>query len=124
MNSSNLRTYYKNNILAFGDSLHKVHPLAGQGFNMILRDIKEILNLIKSKQDNGLVIDSSICVDFEKKSKNRNYLFSNGIDLIYEFFNLENKMNNNLLSKTIKLFGKNQNISKTFIKIADKGIIF
>ena len=91
---------------------------------MILRDIKEILNLIKSKQDNGLVIDSSICVDFEKKSKNRNYLFSNGIDLIYEFFNLENKMNNNLLSKTIKLFGKNQNISKTFIKIADKGIIF
>ena len=124
LNSSNLRTYYKNNILAFGDSLHKVHPLAGQGFNMILRDIKEILNLIKSKQDNGLVIDSSICVDFEKKSKNRNYLFSNGIDLIYEFFNLENKMNNNLLSKSIKLFGKNQNISKTFIKIADKGIIF
>ena len=37
--SSNLRSYYHNNILAFGDLLHKVHPLAGQGFNMTIRDI-------------------------------------------------------------------------------------
>ncbi len=124
LNSSNLRTYYKNNILAFGDVLHKVHPLAGQGFNMILRDIREILNLIKSKKKNGLVIDSSICVDFEKNLKNKNYLFSNGVDLIYEFFNLENKINNNLLSKSLKFFGKNQNMNKTFIKIADKGLTF
>ena len=28
LKSSNLRTYYKNNILAFGDLLHKLHPLA------------------------------------------------------------------------------------------------
>ena len=32
--SSNLRNYYSNNILAFGDLLHRIHPLAGQGFNM------------------------------------------------------------------------------------------
>ena len=28
------------NILAFGDMLHQIHPLSGQGFNMALRDIK------------------------------------------------------------------------------------
>ena len=28
----NLRSYYHDNMLAFGDLLHKVHPLAGQGF--------------------------------------------------------------------------------------------
>ena len=39
LSSSNLRNYYKSNILAFVDLLHKVHPLAGQGFNMSLRDI-------------------------------------------------------------------------------------
>ena len=124
LSSSNLRSYYKNNILAFGEVLHKVHPLAGQGFNMILRDIKEIMNLIKLKKTNGLMIDSSICIDFEKKSKNKNYLFSNGIDLIYEFFNLENKINNNILSKSLKFFGKNQNLNKTFIKFADNGLFF
>jgi 2-octaprenyl-6-methoxyphenol hydroxylase len=40
LKSINLRSYYHKNILAFGDLLHKIHPLAGQGFNMTIRDIK------------------------------------------------------------------------------------
>tara|TARA_B100000963_G_C22548124_1_gene635427 strand:+ start:43 stop:1110 length:1068 start_codon:yes stop_codon:yes gene_type:complete len=123
LSSSNLRTYYYNNILAFGDLLHKIHPLAGQGFNMILRDIKEIINLIKLKKENGLVLDKSICIDFEKNVRNKNYLFSAGIDLIYEFFSLENNVKNNILSKSVKYFGKNKNINKIFTKIADNGLV-
>ena len=73
--SSNLRSYHHNNILAFGDLLHKLHPHAGQGFNMSLRDIKEILGLIDFRMKNGLELDSSICSDFEKKRKIKNYLY-------------------------------------------------
>ena len=62
--SSNLRSYYYKNILAFGDLLHKLHPHAGQGFNMTLRDIREILDLIDVKIKNGLELDSSICNRF------------------------------------------------------------
>ena len=124
LNSSNLRTYYHDNIMAFGDLLHKIHPLAGQGFNMTLRDIKEISNLIELKKNNGLVLDSSICIDFEKKTKNKNFLFSNSIDLIYEFFNFENKINNNILSKSVRYLGKNKNINKIFSKIADNGFVY
>ena len=40
LSSINLRNYYYKNILAFGDLLHKIHPLAGQGFNMTIRDIR------------------------------------------------------------------------------------
>ena len=98
LSSSNLRTYYHNNILAFGDLLHRVHPLAGQGFNMILRDIREVIKIIKFNKENGLDLDKSICIDFEKKTKNKNYLFSTGIDFVYEFFNLGNKVNNNIFS--------------------------
>ena len=123
LSSSNLRKYYHNNILAFGDLLHKIHPVAGQGFNMILRDIKEIIKLVKSKKENGLNLDKSICIDFEKNVRNKNYLFSNGIDFIYEFFNFENKINNTMLSKTVKYFGKNKNINKIFTKIADNGLV-
>ena len=90
---------------------------------MILRDIKEILDLVKLKKECGLVLDSSICIDFEKNSRNKNYLFSSGIDLIYELFNLENKFDNKLLSKSIKLFGKNKNINRIFTKIADNGLV-
>ena len=43
LKSLNMRSYYNNNILAFGDLLHRVHPLAGQGFNMTIRDIKVLI---------------------------------------------------------------------------------
>jgi len=122
LKSSNLRSYYYKNILAFGDLLHKLHPLAGQGFNMSLRDIEQLLKLIKSKLDLGLELDSSICSDFEKKTKHKNYIFLNSIDFVYEFFNLETKFSNNILSKSVKLLGKNKFINKFFTNIADNGI--
>ena len=118
-----LRSYSHKNILAFGDLLHKLHPLAGQGFNMSLRDIKKLLELIKSKKENGLDLDSSICSSFEKKTKHINYLFSNGIDLIHETFKFESKINTNILSKSLKLMNKNKNFGKLFTKLADDGIV-
>ena len=122
--SVNLRKYHYRNILAFGDLIHRVHPLAGQGFNMTIRDIKELTNIIKSKIELGLVIDTSVNSEFEKKTKSKNVIFSNGIDLIHEFFNLDNKINKNILSKSVKLFGKNSLINKSLIKIADNGNFF
>jgi len=47
LNSVSLRSYYYKNILAFGELLHKIHPLAGQGFNMTIRDIKILSNIIE-----------------------------------------------------------------------------
>ena len=123
LKSSNLRSYYHKNIIAFGDLLHKVHPLAGQGFNMTIRDIKKIIELIKFRQELGLNLDSSICIDFERNTKNKNYLFLNGIDFIHEFFNLENKFNTNSFSKSLKFLGKNKIINNFFTKFADNGII-
>ena len=117
-----LRNYYHKNIIAFGDLLHKVHPLAGQGFNMSIRDIKEITKLIEFKFHHGLDLDHSICSDFEKNTKHKNYIFSNGIDFIYEYFNFENKINNNFLSNTVKYIGRNKVINKYFKKFADNGV--
>ena len=117
-----LRSYYYKNILAFGDLLHKIHPLAGQGYNMTVRDLKILNKIISEKIDLGLPLDSSVNSEFEKKTKHKNFLFSNGIDLIYEYFNLEKNTNNNILSKSINLIGKNSYINKMFTKIADKGV--
>ena len=122
LKSSNLRSYYYKNILGFGDILHKLHPLAGQGFNMTIRDIKLLTKLIKLKLDNGLEIDSSICIDFEKRIKHKNFVFSNGIDFVYEFFHLESKFKNSFFSKTVQLLGKNKNINKFFTNFADNGM--
>ena len=123
LTSLNLRSYYHNNILAFGDLLHRVHPLAGQGFNMTIRDIKILVNIIKSKCDLGLPLDSSVNSEFENNLKHKNFIFSSGVDLIHEFFNIERKTNSSILSKSIQFFGKSPSITSVFKKIADKGIL-
>ncbi len=121
LNSSSLRKYYKNNILAFGDLLHKIHPLAGQGFNMSIRDIKLLSELIDERIKIGLDINSSICRDFQKKAQDKNYIFSSGIDLIYELFHFEAKIKSKLLSKSINIIGKNKFLNSFFKKFADSG---
>ena len=124
LKSLNLRSYYHNNILAFGDLLHKIHPLAGQGFNMTIRDIKILLKIIRERINIGLPLDSSVNLEFQKKLRHKNFIFSNGIDLIHEFFNIERKMKNSLLSKSVKFIGNHPSINKIFTKIADRGVLF
>ncbi len=121
LKSSNLRTYYHKNILAFGDLLHRLHPLAGQGFNMTIRDIRDLSNLIDLKFKNGLEVDNSICQDFQNMTRHKNYLFSSGIDFIYEFFNLETRMDNNIISKSVRFIGKNKFLNRTFKNLANRG---
>ena len=120
LNAINLRSYYHKKYLAFGDLLHRIHPLAGQGFNMILRDIEIFLKIIKKKRELGLPLDYSVNAEFEKITKHKNFIFSKGIDLIYEFFNFESKLKNNSLSKSIQFIGKNATLNKFFTNIADK----
>ena len=122
LKSSNLRTYYYNNILAFGELLHIIHPLAGQGFNMTIRDIKDLSEIIQNKIDLGIQLDTFVLEEFQSKTKKRNLIFSRGIDLIYEFFNLEKKKKGNNLNKILQYFGNNKIFMNSVIKFADKGL--
>tara|TARA_B100000787_G_scaffold159456_1_gene137594 strand:- start:2248 stop:3345 length:1098 start_codon:yes stop_codon:yes gene_type:complete len=119
---SNLRNYYYKNILAFGDLLHRIHPLAGQGFNMTIRDIKNLSEIIQHKIDLGLQLDTLILEQFQKKTKNRNFIFSSGIDFVYEFFNFDKKNKGKNLNKILKYLGTNKSFINSIIKFADKGL--
>ena len=122
LKSSNLRNYYHNNILAFGDLLHRIHPLAGQGFNMTIRDIKVLSEIIQGKVELGLQLDSFALEEFQKKTKYKNFIFSSGIDFIYEFFNFDKKIKAKSLNKILQYFGKNKSFINSIIKFADKGL--
>ena len=124
LNFSFSRNIFYKNILCFGDLMHKIHPLAGQGFNMTLRDIKIFSSLIQERLDLGLPLDSFILKQFEEKTKSKNYIFSTGIDFIYEFFKLENKYGNKYSNQILSAVGKNNTFSKYVSKIADNGLFF
>ena len=69
MKGSILKNYSYKNILCFGDNIHKIHPLAGQGLNMTIRDIKILSKLIDERIEFGMSLDKSILNNFEYKTK-------------------------------------------------------
>ncbi len=116
------KKYYYNDILFFGDSIHSIHPLAGQGFNMTIRDIIKLNNIIEKKINLGLDVDKNIYKEFETLSKSVNSTFAFGIDMIHELF----KFNRNIIPTTIsknffKFLNKNQKLKNISIKFADQG---
>ena len=80
--------------------------------------------IIQKKIDLGIQLDSSILFDFEKETKNKNFLFSNGVDLIYEIFNFDKEKTSKTFNKILKKIGKNKNLTNYFITLADKGLNF
>ena len=122
LSMSLLKNYYHQNIIAFGDKIHKIHPLAGQGFNMTLRDIKILSKIVKERVDLGLQIDHSVYKDFENKTKHFNFIFSSGNDFIYEFFKFDSKYKSNYLNQLVKFLGKNKLFNNFVSKYADQGL--
>ena len=120
----NLKTrYYKKNVLILGDGLHAVHPMAGQGFNLVLRDIKKLAELMRNILQLGLPLkNSSLLNDFYKARKPENNIMGLGIDLTNIFFK------NHKYFSPIKRTILNKISKFTFIKkmsqvISDKGLI-
>ena len=103
-----LRKYSFKNILSFGDLLHKVHPLAGQGFNMTLRDIKSLSNILDKNIELGIYDGEVIADEFQVKNKHINFLYGMGIDSINSFFNIDNKFNNFLSEPLFKIIKGNK----------------
>ena len=122
INLSLSRNYFHKNILLFGDALHKIHPIAGQGFNMTLRDAKILSELIKKNLDLGLNLDT-VLEKFEVKRKNSNFVFAMGVDFLHEFFKMVNKYNMKSIDNLFKFINKNIFIKKKIQSYADKGFI-
>ena len=117
-----LRNYTHDNILAFGDLIHRVHPLAGQGFNMTIRDIKIISKIIDDKISLGFPVDISVAEDFQHSTKHLNYLYGKAIDGIYEFFKFDNNVNNSISKPVFKILNKNSFFKKYSNILSDRGL--
>ena len=103
-----LRNYIFRNVLAFGDLIHKVHPLAGQGFNMTIRDIRSLSNILDENTRLGINDGKLIAKKFEENNKHLNFIYGLGIDTINSFFKLDSKLNNTLSEPIFKVFKGNR----------------
>jgi 2-octaprenyl-6-methoxyphenol hydroxylase len=119
------KKYYKDRILLFGDALHVIHPFVGQGFNMTIRDLVVLKKILKKKMDLGLDIGSSdILSEFSNESRPRNFAFSLSVDILKNYFSIENDYFKELRNNLLKNLNKNNYIKSVFFNIANKGFEF
>ena len=114
--------FSKKNTLVLGESSYNNRPIAGQGFNLILRDIQKLFQYIKENQSLGLPIkDSLIIKKFVLSRKPENLLFGLGIDFTNNFFKY-NKSFSSIKDFILKDINKFDFLKRISLKISDKGI--
>ena len=119
------KNYYKDRILLFGDALHVIHPFVGQGFNMVLRDLISLENILLKKIGLGLDIGASdILSEFAKETKSGNFAFSISTDLLKNSFTIKNKYFKEVRNRILKQIDKNDFTKNIFFNIANKGFKF
>ena len=116
------RTYYKNDILILGEGLHTVHPIAGQGFNLVLRDIKKLQEILKYYTGLGMSLKSTPALeDFTNSRKSENIITGIGIDLTHNFFK-QNKLLDPFKETILKNISKNNTLKKISKFISNQGL--
>ena len=116
--------YFKKNILILGDGLHAIHPIAGQGFNLVLRDISKLAELTSKTSQLGLLFKNTVMLeDFYNSRKAENNLFGLGINLTNSFFKDRKYFTSikKIILHNINSFGF---IKKTSQTLADRGFLF
>ncbi len=114
--------FSKKNTLVLGESSYNVRPIAGQGFNLIFRDIQKLFQYIQENQSLGLPIkDSLIIKKFVLSRKPENLLFGLGIDFTNNFFKC-NKSFSPIKDFILKDINKFDFLKRMSLKISDKGI--
>ena len=124
LNFQTSKNYYSSRILNFGDALHKIHPLAGQGFNMCIRDIIVLKKIINEKNKLGLDIgDGSALIEFSNKMKSKNFIYSSGIEIINGLFSIKKTPIITVRDIAVQNINKSKLLKKFFLNFADKGLI-
>ncbi len=116
------RQYHQKNILILGEGLHTIHPVAGQGFNLVLRDIKKLKEIIKYYSGLGISIKNSYALsDFYNSRNSENIIMGLGVDVTHNFFK-QNKYLDPFKEIIIKNISNNDALKKISKIISNRGL--
>ena len=105
--------FYEERLVYLGDSAHSMHPIAGQGWNLGVRDVKNITKVIFKANKLGLDLGThTVCKQYNDLSYVDAYILFQVTDKLNSIF-----LSNNIISNNIRKFGfglidKNKNIKK------------
>ena len=122
--SFNKNMIYKN-VIMLGESVHTVHPIAGQGFNLTLKDISTLYSVLDRYLSLGYELNHKfIFNDFYKQRIPDNTLFSFSTMFMSNAFISKNNFINKSIETTFKILNQVPSIKKKIMKFASGREIF
>ena len=99
--------FYDNKVVYVGDAAHSIHPIAGQGWNLGLRDVKSISKLLKKTKERKLEVGTkSFCKTYNDEcyyDAYRLFEITDKLDWIFKkdqsYFNFFKKIGFNIINK-------------------------
>ena len=122
--SFNKNMTYKN-IIMLGESVHTVHPIAGQGYNLTLKDISTLYSVLDRYLSLGYELNHKfIFNDFYKQRIPDNTLFSFSTMFMSDAFISKNNFINKSIETSFKILNRVPLIKKKIMKVASGREIF
>ena len=110
---------FDKNTVIMGNVAHNIHPIAGQGLNLSIRDIAQFIKLIKKQRSIGYEINNNQILEmYDQSRKFDRTAFSFGTLALDAIFSSRNKVFNYLTSKGLKFIENNDYFKKQIIKSA------
>ena len=102
-----------------GNIAHNIHPIAGQGLNLTIKDIASITSCLNKYRSIGLDFGSQQALEeFSNNRKFDNFTFSFGTLALENIFSSKNKLVRSLTSKSLYFVNRSQKIKNFFINKA------
>lgn len=116
---SHARRYAANHVVLLGEAAHAIHPIAGQGFNLGLRDIECLRDLIAAAKARGLRADDSSVIDnFERQRRRDNQRMIGATDLLDRLFGFDASWLNRSRQRALSAINRTGPLRRFFMKQA------
>jgi len=113
------KEFYAERLVYVGDSAHSLHPIAGQGWNLGVRDIKNLSNIINDALRLGLDHGSEhVCKKYNNETFNDAYSLFQITDKLNFIFLKEQFLLKKLRSVGFSIIKNNKNIKNLITNYA------
>ena len=111
--------FYDNKIVYVGDAAHSIHPIAGQGWNLGLRDVKSITTLLRKTKEGKLEIGTkNFCKKYNDECYYDAYRLFEITDKLDWVFKKDQSYFKFLKKAGFNIINKNTNLKEKIVKFA------
>lgn len=120
---SHADTYTGHRTVLVGDAAHTIHPLAGQGLNMGLADVRSLANSLEKAKKTGMDLGSELAIrDYPKERYFENHLMLSATDHLNQIFGARNGVVNWIRGTGLDVINEVGWVKKVFMAGAGAGV--